>query len=62
MEECFLLKTFEFVCRVLNEILETSKYEENDVKVILQSYAKNPAAAQAARRFVQDNWKEIVKR
>ncbi|CAB0036684.1 unnamed protein product [Trichogramma brassicae] len=48
--------------RVLNEILENNKYEDDDIKVILKSYAKNPAAAQAARRFLQENWKEIVGR
>ncbi|XP_001608203.2 aminopeptidase N [Nasonia vitripennis] len=48
--------------KILNEILESDKYEDNDIKVILQSYTQNPAAAQAARRFVQENWKEIVKR
>ncbi|XP_014203770.1 thyrotropin-releasing hormone-degrading ectoenzyme-like [Copidosoma floridanum] len=46
----------------LNEILESDKFDEHDVRVILKSYSKNPAAAQAARRFVQENWKEIVKR
>ncbi|KAL7288638.1 hypothetical protein TKK_0017371 [Trichogramma kaykai] len=48
--------------KVLNEILENNKYEDDDIKVILKSYAKNPAAAQAARRFLQENWKEIVGR
>lgn len=48
-------------CRVLNEILE-EKYDESDVRAILRAYAKNPAAALAARRFIHENWPTMVDR
>ncbi|KAJ8681944.1 hypothetical protein QAD02_017736 [Eretmocerus hayati] len=47
---------------ILHEILETNDFEDHDVRVILRSYAKNPAAAQAARRFVQEHWAHIMDR
>ncbi|XP_058791349.1 thyrotropin-releasing hormone-degrading ectoenzyme-like [Phymastichus coffea] len=47
--------------KVLNEILE-EKYGEGDVRAILRSYAKNPAAALTARRFIHEHWLTMVER
>ncbi|XP_011497354.1 PREDICTED: aminopeptidase N [Ceratosolen solmsi marchali] len=48
--------------KILVEVLRTNKYSHSDVKVILQSYAKNPAAAQTTSRFIQEQWTQIVQR
>lgn len=48
--------------RVLTEILKEGSYEDADIKVILKAFSKNPAAAQESRRFVLENWKDIVQR
>ncbi|CAK9797807.1 Thyrotropin-releasing hormone-degrading ectoenzyme [Anthophora plagiata] len=47
---------------ILNEILHEDRFREDEVSVILKAFPKNPAAAQAASRFVRANWQEIAQR
>ncbi|XP_076633175.1 aminopeptidase N [Colletes latitarsis] len=47
---------------ILNEILHEDTFQEDEVSVILKSFPRNPAAAQAASRFVRANWQEIAQR
>ncbi|CAK9832931.1 Thyrotropin-releasing hormone-degrading ectoenzyme [Anthophora retusa] len=47
---------------ILNEILHEDRFREDEVSVILKAFPRNPAAAQAASRFVRANWQEIAQR
>nr|XP_034185572.1 aminopeptidase N-like [Osmia lignaria]XP_034185573.1 aminopeptidase N-like [Osmia lignaria] len=47
---------------ILNEIVHEELFQEDEVAVILKSFPRNPAAAQAASRFVRANWHEITQR
>ncbi|XP_076226319.1 thyrotropin-releasing hormone-degrading ectoenzyme isoform X1 [Nomia melanderi] len=44
---------------ILNEILHEETFKPDEILVILKSFPQNPAAAQAASRFVRANWQEI---
>ncbi|XP_076648380.1 thyrotropin-releasing hormone-degrading ectoenzyme isoform X2 [Halictus rubicundus] len=45
---------------ILNEIVHEETFDQNEILVILKAFPLNPAAAQAASRFVRANWQDIV--
>lgn len=47
---------------ILNEILHEDTFQPDEIAVILKAFPRNPAAAQAASRFVRANWQEIAQR
>nr|XP_012138974.1 PREDICTED: thyrotropin-releasing hormone-degrading ectoenzyme-like isoform X1 [Megachile rotundata] len=47
---------------ILNEILHEELFSPDEISVILRWFPRNPAAAQAASRFVRANWQEITQR
>lgn len=47
---------------ILNEILHEELFSQDEISMILRSFPRNPAAAQAASRFVRANWQEIAQR
>ncbi|XP_054011333.1 aminopeptidase N-like [Hylaeus anthracinus] len=47
---------------ILNEILHEGTFHQDEISVILKAFPRNPAAAQAASRFVRANWQDIAQR
>ncbi|XP_053977131.1 thyrotropin-releasing hormone-degrading ectoenzyme-like isoform X2 [Hylaeus volcanicus] len=47
---------------ILNEILHEGTFHQGEISVILKAFPRNPAAAQAASRFVRANWQDIAQR
>nr|XP_033335062.1 thyrotropin-releasing hormone-degrading ectoenzyme-like isoform X1 [Megalopta genalis] len=44
---------------ILNEIVHEETFRQGEIVVILKAFPLNPAAAQAAARFVRANWQDI---
>ncbi|XP_076675185.1 aminopeptidase N isoform X1 [Andrena cerasifolii] len=47
---------------ILSEILHEDRFQQDEIAVILKAFPRNPAAAQAASRFVRANWQEIAQK
>ncbi|XP_076290267.1 thyrotropin-releasing hormone-degrading ectoenzyme isoform X2 [Lasioglossum baleicum] len=47
---------------ILNEIVHEEPFHQDEILVILKAFPLNPAAAQAASRFVRANWQDIVEK
>lgn len=55
-------KLYFIACRVLNEIVEGSFFENHESLIILKEFDKHAASSEVAFKFVQTNWPKILTR